>query len=76
MDRPDIGDRVRIDIPDETDHDHENFHGKHGRVVDVTPDDADAVTGRDIDSGIYRVELDDGTTFDARLPDLRPPIDE
>lgn len=39
------GDRVRIDIPDEEDPDHETYHGKHGRVVEVLGDDADTVTG-------------------------------
>jgi len=36
------GDRVRIDIPDETDPDHEQYHGVHGHVVRVLTDDAEA----------------------------------
>ena len=28
-----IGDRVRIDIPDETDPDHDRYHGEHAQIV-------------------------------------------
>jgi ribosomal protein L21E len=35
MDRPSEGDRVRIDIPDETDPDHALYHGEHGTVVAI-----------------------------------------
>jgi hypothetical protein len=62
------GDRVRIDIPDETDPDHKLYHGKHGEVISVISDDTE-------DSDIYRIDLDTGGTFDARIWDLRPPID-
>jgi len=37
-------DRVRIDIPDETDPDHQEYHGEHGRVVAVLSDDVDSLT--------------------------------
>ena len=33
------GDRVRIDIPDETDPDHEQYHGQHGTVIKIISDD-------------------------------------
>jgi hypothetical protein len=68
------GSRVRIDIPDETDADHE-LHGEHGRVVEVIRDDASDITGDQLDSVIYRVELDDGFRADFRHHDLRPPIE-
>ncbi len=68
------GSRVRIDIPDETDADHE-LHGEHGRVVEVIRDDASDITGDQLDSVIYRVELDDGFRSDFRNHDLRPPIE-
>jgi len=71
-----VGDRVRIDIPDEIDPNH-RFHGTHGNIVDVIDDDADIETGQSQDSQIYRVEFDDSATVhDFRRRDLRPPIDE
>lgn len=70
------GSRVRIDIPDETDADHE-LHGEHGRVVKVIRDEASDITGRDQDDNLYRIELDSGErTVDVRSRDLRPPIDD
>jgi ribosomal protein L21E len=70
------GDRVRVDIPDETDPDHEAYHGEHGRIVAELSDDADAVTGDGRDESLYRVVLDSGETTDFRWRDLRPPIDD
>lgn len=58
------GDAVRVDIPDETDPDHEDFHGKHGSVVCVLEDNAGKTTGREQDSQLYRVELESGEVFD------------
>lgn len=68
------GSRVRIDIPDETDADHE-LHGEHGRVVEVIHDDASDITGDQLDSAIYRIKLDNGFRADFRHHDLRPPIE-
>lgn len=70
------GDRVRIDIPDETDPDHEPYHGVHGRVVAVLTDAADSVSGDTRDSRLYRVSLETGENADFRWRDLRPPIDD
>lgn len=61
-----LGDRVRIDIPDELDPDF-RFHGSHGVVI-----------GRYVDSvGIlYHVGLEDYcVTMDVRRWNLRPPLD-
>jgi ribosomal protein L21E len=69
------GDRVRVDLPDESDPDHREYHGEHGTIVDVLQDDAGAVTGDDRDSHLFRVELDGGDTIDLRWRDLRPPIE-
>lgn len=69
------GDRVRIDIPDEADVDHD-LHGAHGEVVTVLSDDAASVTGVDADGRLYRVALDSGRTVDVRGRDVRPPIDD
>jgi ribosomal protein L21E len=69
------GDRVRVDIPDETDPDHERFHGQHGIILRKISDDAGSLTDDDRDSVVYRVELDPGETRDFRRRDLRPPLD-
>ena len=70
------GDRVRVDIPNETDPDHEQYHSRHGTVTTVIEDDAPAETGDERDGLIYRVEFEDGTTADFRWRDLRPPLEE
>ena len=70
-----IGDRVRIDIPDERDPDHERLHGKHGVLVGIISDDAGEISGDGRDSKIYRIELDSGEEVDLRWRDLRPPIE-
>ena len=76
MQRFSMGDRVRIDIPDETDPDHDQYHGEHGRVTALLSDDADAVTGDERDNRLYRVELETGEQVDFRWRDLRPPIED
>jgi len=73
MNRFKPGDRVRVDIPDETDPDHGLYHGRNGEVVELLDDDASEVTGDDRDSLIYRIQLDDGERVDLRWRDLRPP---
>jgi ribosomal protein L21E len=74
MSEYDVGDRVRIDIPDETDPDHKRYHGKHGQVVDVLEDEAGTLTGDERDSTIYRVEFSNGEELDLRYKSIRPPI--
>jgi hypothetical protein len=69
------GDRIRVDIPDETDPDHEAYHGLHGRVVAVLTDDADSISNDIRDSELYRITLETGETTDFRWRDLRPPVD-
>lgn len=76
MSDPSVGDRVRIDIPDESDPDHKRLHGRHGRIIDVIKDDAGKVTGEPRDSDLLRVRLDNGETVDVRRKDMRPPLDE
>lgn len=76
MERFSKGDRVRIDIPDETDPDHQEYHGEHGRVVAVISDNADTLTADERDAQLYRVMLDSGETTDFRWRDLRPPIND
>lgn len=67
------GDRVRVDIPDESDPDHEQYHDRHGTVFAIIEDDAAVEIGDERDSIIYRVELENGTASDFRWRDLRPP---
>jgi ribosomal protein L21E len=66
------GDDVRIDIPDETDPDHERLHSRQGTVVEVISDDAGTVTGDEREGYLFRVELTDGEMVDVRWRDLRP----
>ncbi|GAB7095246.1 hypothetical protein JCM30237_23990 [Halolamina litorea] len=73
--KPQEGDRVRIDIPDKTDPDHERYHGRQGTIIEVLQDDAGESTGDERDSILYRVELDDGRVADFRWRDLRPAFD-
>jgi len=72
MRRFDTGDPVRIDIPDETDPDYEQLHGRRGTVIEIISDDAGAVTGDEREGYIFCVDLDDGETVDVRWRDLRP----
>ena len=72
MKRFDTGDRVRIDIPDETDPDYQRLHDTRGTVVEILEDDAEAVTGDSREGYLFRIKLDDGETVDVRWRDLRP----
>jgi hypothetical protein len=73
-DRFTVGDRVRIDIPDETDPDHDRLHGCQGEITAILEDDAGEETGDERDSRIYRIQLESGETIDVRWRDIRPPI--
>lgn len=71
--RFEVGDAVRIDIPDETDPDHERLHGHHAEIVKIIEDDAGEYTGDPRNSILYRVRVEDGRKADLRWRDLRPP---
>lgn len=75
MPRFEKGDRVRIDLPDETDPDHDELHGEHGTVATILEDDAGEATGDGRDSHLFRIELDNSETIDLRWRDLRPPFE-
>ena len=75
MKRFEVGDRVRIDIPDEDDPDHERLHRKHGTIVEIFEDDAGQETGDPRDSHLFSVEIDEGTIEPLRWRDLRPAPD-
>jgi hypothetical protein len=70
------GDRVRVDIPDKTDPDHDQLHGLQGTVGEVIEDDAGKETDDARDSHIFIVELDDGDAAHLRWRDLRPAPDQ
>lgn len=76
MNRFEEGDRVRIDIPDTTDPDHQSYHGRTGQVVELIQDAAGLETGDVRDSFTYLVEFGDGDTMHFRWRDLRPPDDK
>jgi len=75
MQRFSEGDRVRIDIPDETDPDH-HYHGDHGTITVILADDAPDVTGDQRDSQLFRVKLESDQTIDVRWRSLRPPLEK
>jgi len=66
------GDRVRVDIPDKDDPDHDRWHNVVGTVVDVREDDAGKVTGDERDSVEYLIENDSGEMMWFRWRNLRP----
>jgi ribosomal protein L21E len=66
-----VGDRVRLDIPDKDDADFERLHGQTGEIKETMKDDAGLSTGDERDSILYRVELDSGDTVDVRWRDIR-----
>lgn len=75
MKRFEVGDRIRVDIPNEDDPDHDRLHRAHGTIVDILEDDAGQETGDRRDSYLYSVEMDDGDIEHLRWRDLRPPSD-
>jgi len=66
------GDKVQVDIPDETDPDFDAYHDRRGEVVGVQEDDASDTTGDERDDVIYRVRFADSAEMDFRWRDLRP----
>ena len=70
--RFDTGDCVRIDIPDKTDPDFEQYHDRRGTIIGTLSDAAGAETGDDRDNVLYRVQFSDGEKMDFRWRDLRP----
>jgi len=75
MSKYNIGDRIRIDIHDETAPDHDRYHGKHGKIVDIFEDEAGKLTGDGRDSIIYRVQFSNAEELDLRHQSIRPPIE-
>jgi len=75
MSQYDVGERVRIDIPDETDPDNEQYHGEHGQIADILEDEAGSLTGDEQDSLIYQIQLDNGDNIDVLYRAIRPPIE-
>ena len=72
MRRFEVGDRVRVDIPDTADADFDRYHGQTGEVVEVIEDDAGEHTGDERDSYLFGVEFENGDRDHFRWRDLRP----
>ena len=72
MRRFEKGDRVRVDIPDETDPDHDRLHGLQGIIVEVIGDDAGKETNDPRDSHIFSVETESDGVIHLRWRDIRP----
>lgn len=69
------GDRVRVDIPDETHPDHHEYHGCHGEVTAILSTNEDVETGYDRRGYTFLVRLDAGCHADFKWVYLRPPIE-
>ena len=72
MRRFEVGDRVRIDIPDKDDPDYERLHRKHGTIVEIFEDDAGQETGTHV-THIYlasKLVTAQPNTFDGETSDL------
>jgi len=76
MRRFEVGDRVRVDIPNKSDPDHERLHRERGTVVDILEDNAGQETGDSRDSYLFEVELENGDSEHLRWRDLRPSAKE
>ena len=72
MKRFEVGDNVRVDIPNRDDADFDRYHGQTGKVVEVIEDDAGQATGDERDSYLFGVEFKGGNTDHFRWRDLRP----
>lgn len=67
-----VGDRVRIDIPDKSDPDYERLHGKVGEIEEILEDEAGEYSGDERDSFLFEVQTESGATEHLRWRDLRP----
>lgn len=76
MKRFEVGDCVRIDIPDTDDPDFDRYHGRIGEVVELIEDDAGEHTGDERDSYLFAIEFETGETEHFRWRDLRPNPEE
>lgn len=68
------GDRVKIDLPNESNPNHDPYHEEHGTIVDSLEDDSNTLGGDEQDSNIYRIHLDAGEKLEIRHLVIRPPI--
>ena len=76
MRRFEVGDGVRVDIPDMDDPDFDRYHDRNGEVVEVIEDDAGQTTGDERDSYLFIIEFENGRTEHFRWRDLRPAPEE
>jgi hypothetical protein len=68
-----IGEDIRVDIPDPSDPDH-HYHAEVGTIVEVVEDDLGSLTGTPQDSYLYTIDFDDPSlgTMDFCHSDLKP----
>lgn len=66
MGRFEPGDRVKIDIPEGSDLDFEQFHGRVAEVIDVLKDDVGRETRDERDLYLFTVKFDDGSKHGCR----------
>ena len=76
MRRFEVGDCVRVDIPNRDDPDFDHYHGRTGEVAEVIEDDAGETTGDERDSYLFAIEFENGETEHFRWRDLRPASEE
>ncbi len=76
MRRFDVGDRVRVDIPDTDDPDFDRYHGRTGKIAEVVEDDAGDTTGDERDSYLFEVAFENRDSDYFRWRDLRPDSEE
>lgn len=76
MRRFEVGDCVRVDIPDRDDPDFDRYHGRTGEVIEVIEDEAGQATGDERDSYLFAVEFENSDSDHFRWRDLRPAPEE
>jgi len=67
-----VGDHVRVDIPDRDDPDFEHYHDRTGKIVELIEDDAGEYTNDERDSYLFSIEFENGDSNHFRWRDLRP----
>ena len=68
------GETVRIDIPDETDPDHDAYHGEHGQVIGIVEGEITTITGEQVEEIRYRIRLPNSEELELPAYSIRPPI--
>jgi len=67
---------VRVDILAEDNLDYTDYHGQHGKTIEVMNDSAGSLTGDKRDNTLYQVKLESSEEMDFRWRDLSPLFDK